>query len=41
MQAVEEVEEVYLRRMEVMGIKALAVYRDNCKVGQPLSDGKV
>jgi ribonucleoside-diphosphate reductase alpha chain len=23
-----------------MGIKALAVYRDNCKVGQPLSDGK-
>jgi ribonucleoside-diphosphate reductase alpha chain len=23
-----------------MGIKALAIYRDNCKVGQPLSDGK-
>jgi ribonucleoside-diphosphate reductase alpha chain len=23
-----------------MGVKALAVYRDNCKVGQPLSDGK-
>ena len=23
-----------------MGLKALAVYRDNCKVGQPLSDGK-
>ena len=23
-----------------MGIKALAIYRDNCKVGQPLSDAK-
>ena len=23
-----------------MGLKALAVYRDNCKVGQPLSDAK-
>ncbi len=23
-----------------LGLKALAVYRDNCKVGQPLSDGK-
>ena len=22
-----------------LGLKALAVYRDNCKVGQPLSDG--
>jgi ribonucleoside-diphosphate reductase alpha chain len=23
-----------------MGVKALAIYRDNCKVGQPLSDAK-
>ena len=36
---VEEVEEVYYQGWK-MGIKALAVYRDNCKVGQPLSDGK-
>jgi ribonucleoside-diphosphate reductase alpha chain len=36
---VEEVEEVHLEAWR-MGIKALAVYRDNCKVGQPLSDGK-
>ena len=36
---VDEVEEVHLEAWR-MGIKALAVYRDNCKVGQPLSDGK-
>ena len=36
---VEEVEEVHIEAWR-MGIKALAVYRDNCKVGQPLSDGK-
>jgi ribonucleoside-diphosphate reductase alpha chain len=36
---VEEVEEVYYQGWK-MGLKALAVYRDNCKVGQPLSDGK-
>jgi len=36
---VEEVEEVYFEAWK-MGVKALAVYRDNCKVGQPLSDGK-
>ena len=36
---VEEVEEVHLEAWR-MGIKALAVYRDNCKVGPPLSDGK-
>ncbi len=36
---VEEVEEVYYEGWK-LGIKALAVYRDNCKVGQPLSDGK-
>jgi ribonucleoside-diphosphate reductase alpha chain len=36
---VEEVEEVYFQGWK-MGIKALAIYRDNCKVGQPLSDAK-
>ena len=36
---VEEVEVVYFQAWK-MGVKALAVYRDNCKVGQPLSDGK-
>ena len=36
---VEEVEEIYFQSWK-MGIKALAIYRDNCKVGQPLSDGK-
>ena len=36
---VEEIEEVYFQSWK-MGIKALAIYRDNCKVGQPLSDGK-
>jgi len=36
---VEEVEQVYYEGWK-LGLKALAVYRDNCKVGQPLSDGK-
>ena len=36
---VEEVEEIYFESWK-MGIKALAIYRDNCKVGQPLSDGR-
>ncbi|AXH95750.1 vitamin B12-dependent ribonucleotide reductase [Ornithinimicrobium avium] len=36
---VEEIEEVYLQGWK-LGLKALAVYRDMCKVGQPLSDGK-
>ena len=36
---VEEIEEVYVQGWK-LGLKALAVYRDNCKVGQPLSDGK-
>ena len=36
---VEEVEEVYFQGWK-LGLKALAIYRDNCKVGQPLSDGK-
>ncbi len=33
---VEEIEEVYQQGWK-LGLKALAVYRDNCKVGQPLS----
>ena len=37
--SIEEVEEIYFQAWK-MGIKALAIYRDNCKVGQPLSDGK-
>ncbi|HEX3204828.1 MAG TPA: vitamin B12-dependent ribonucleotide reductase, partial [Propionibacteriaceae bacterium] len=36
---VEEIADVYLQGW-TLGLKALAVYRDNCKVGQPLSDGK-
>ena len=36
---VEEVEEIYFEGWK-LGIKALAIYRDNCKVGQPLSDAK-
>ncbi len=36
---VEDIENVY-REGWKLGLKALAVYRDNCKVGQPLSDGK-
>ncbi len=36
---VAEIAEVYLQGWK-LGLKALAVYRDNCKVGQPLSDGK-
>ncbi len=36
---VEEVEEIYYEAWK-MGVKALAIYRDNCKVGQPLSDAK-
>ena len=36
---VEEVEEIYFQGWKY-GLKALAIYRDNCKVGQPLSDGK-
>ncbi|WP_329138884.1 vitamin B12-dependent ribonucleotide reductase [Streptomyces sp. NBC_00670] len=33
---VEEVEEIYYEAWK-LGVKALAIYRDNCKVGQPLS----
>ena len=36
---VEDVERVYLDGWR-MGLKALAIYRDNCKVGQPLSADK-
>ncbi|MCH1405056.1 MAG: vitamin B12-dependent ribonucleotide reductase, partial [Candidatus Nanopelagicales bacterium] len=36
---VEEVEEIYYEGWK-QGLKALAIYRDNCKVGQPLSDAK-
>ena len=35
---VEEIEDVHMQGWK-LGLKALAVYRDNCKVGQPLSDG--
>jgi ribonucleoside-diphosphate reductase alpha chain len=37
---VEDIEDVYYQGWK-LGLKALAVYRDNCKVGQPLSAGKV
>jgi ribonucleoside-diphosphate reductase alpha chain len=33
---VEDIEEIYRSGWE-LGLKALAIYRDNCKVGQPLS----
>ncbi len=36
---VEDVEEMYYQGWR-LGLKALAIYRDNCKVGQPLSVGK-
>ncbi|WP_439664394.1 vitamin B12-dependent ribonucleotide reductase [Lentzea sp. HUAS TT2] len=36
---VEDVEEIYYQGWK-LGLKALAIYRDNCKVGQPLSAGK-
>ncbi|GAB2928139.1 vitamin B12-dependent ribonucleotide reductase [Nonomuraea fastidiosa] len=35
---VDDIEQVYLEGWR-LGLKALAVYRDNCKVGQPLSAG--
>ena len=35
---IDEVEDIYFQAWK-MGIKALAIYRDNCKVDQPLSDG--
>lgn len=36
---VEDIENVYFEGWR-LGLKALAIYRDNCKVGQPLSSGK-
>ncbi len=36
---VEDIADVYYQGWK-LGLKALAVYRDNCKVGQPLSDAK-
>jgi ribonucleoside-diphosphate reductase alpha chain len=36
---VEDIGDVYFQGWK-LGLKALAVYRDNCKVGQPLSDAK-
>ncbi|MGI5471257.1 vitamin B12-dependent ribonucleotide reductase [Streptomyces sp. CA-132043] len=36
---VEEIEDVYFQGWK-LGLKALAIYRDNCKVGQPLSAKK-
>jgi ribonucleoside-diphosphate reductase alpha chain len=36
---VEEIENIYFQGWK-LGLKALAVYRNNCKVGQPLSDAR-
>ncbi|MET8309091.1 vitamin B12-dependent ribonucleotide reductase [Micromonospora sp. NPDC005173] len=36
---VEDVEKIYFEGWK-LGLKALAIYRDNCKVGQPLSVAK-
>jgi ribonucleoside-diphosphate reductase alpha chain len=36
---IEDVADVYYQGWK-LGLKALAIYRDNCKVGQPLSDAK-
>ena len=35
----EDIESIYLEGWK-LGLKALAVYRYNCKVGQPLSDAR-
>jgi ribonucleoside-diphosphate reductase alpha chain len=36
---IEDVEHVYLQGWK-LGLKAIAIYRDNCKVGQPLSNAR-
>ena len=36
---VDDVEELYMESWK-LGLKAVAIYRDNCKLGQPLSTGK-
>jgi ribonucleoside-diphosphate reductase alpha chain len=37
--SVEDIEKIYFEGWK-LGLKALAIYRDNCKVGQPLSAAK-
>jgi len=37
--SVEDIEKIYFEGWK-LGLKALAIYRDNCKVGQPLSASK-
>jgi intein/homing endonuclease len=37
--SIEDIEQIYTEGWK-LGLKALAVYRDNCKVGQPLSDAR-
>jgi ribonucleoside-diphosphate reductase alpha chain len=37
--AIEDIEQIYIEGWK-LGLKALAVYRDNCKVGQPLSNAR-
>jgi ribonucleotide reductase alpha subunit len=36
---IKDIEQIYIEGWK-LGLKALAVYRDNCKVGQPLSDAR-
>jgi ribonucleoside-diphosphate reductase alpha chain len=36
---IEEIERIYFEGWK-LGLKALAIYRDNCKVGQPLTDAR-
>src|SRR5262249_33156003 len=36
---IENIEKIYFEGWK-LGLKALAIYRDNCKVGQPLSDAR-
>ncbi|MAG04557.1 MAG: ribonucleoside-diphosphate reductase, adenosylcobalamin-dependent [Acidimicrobiaceae bacterium] len=37
--SVDDVEELFMESWK-LGLKAVAIYRDNCKVGQPLSSGR-
>ena len=37
--SIEDVEDLYIESWK-LGLKAVAIYRDNCKVGQPLSTQK-
>ena len=37
--SIEDIEQLHLDAWK-MGLKAIAIYRDNCKVGQPLSMAK-